>query len=80
MLILSTGNILNVGFEKIYLLQNPLNLDASQVISTYVYEVGMGSHQFSYSAAIGLFNNVVNVLCIILVNRISRAVTQISMW
>lgn len=69
-----------MGFEKIYLLQNPLNLDASRVISTYVYEVGMGSGQFSYSTAIGLFNNVVNVVCIVLVNQISRTVTHISMW
>lgn len=80
LLILNTGNILSVGFEKIYLLQNPLNLDASRVISTYVYEVGMGSGQFSYSTAIGLFNNVVNVVCIVLVNQISRTVTHISMW
>ena len=80
LLILNTGSILSVGFEKIYLLQNPLNLDASRVISTYVYEVGMGSGQFSYSTAIGLFNNVVNVVCIVLVNQISRAVTHISMW
>lgn len=80
LLILNTGSILSVGFEKIYLLQNPLNLDASRVISTYVYEVGMGSGQFSYSTAIGLFNNVVNVVCIVLVNQISRSVTHISMW
>ena len=80
LLILHTGSILSVGFEKIYLLQNPLNLDASRVISTYVYEVGMGSGQFSYSTAIGLFNNVVNVVCIVLVNQISRTVTHISMW
>lgn len=80
LLILNTGSILSVGFEKIYLLQNPLNLDASRVISTYVYEVGMGSGQFSYSTAIGLFNNVVNVVCIVLVNQISRTVTHISMW
>lgn len=80
LLILNTGSILSVGFEKIYLLQNPLNLDASRVISTYIYEVGMGSGQFSYSTAIGLFNNVVNVVCIVLVNQISRTVTHISMW
>ena len=80
LLILNTGSSLSGGFEKIYLLQNPLNLDASRVISTYVYEVGMGSGQFSYSTAIGLFNNVVNVVCIVLVNQISRTVTHISMW
>src|SRR5690606_36634090 len=55
MLILSTGRVLSVGFEKIFLLQNPLNLDTSRVISTYVYEVGIMGGQFSYSSAIGLF-------------------------
>ena len=80
MLILNTGNVLSVGFEKIFLLQNSLNLDASRVISTYVYEIGLQGGQFSYSSAIGLFNNVVNVLFILLVNSISKRVTQVSLW
>lgn len=80
MLILSTGKVLSVGFEKIFLLQNSLNLDASRVISTYVYEIGIESGQFSYSAAIGLFNNVINVICIILVNMISKKVTSVGLW
>ena len=80
MLILNTGNVLSVGFEKIFLLQNSLNLDASRVISTYVYEIGLQGGQFSYSSAIGLFNNMVNVLFILLVNSISKRVTQVSLW
>ena len=55
------GRILSVGYSKIYLLQNSMNLDASNVVSVYVYEVGLIGGQFSYSAAIGLFNTLVNV-------------------
>ena len=80
MLILSAGSLLNVGFEKIYLLQNPLNMEASRVISTYVYEIGLQSGQFSYSTVIGLFNNVVNIVVIILVNGISKRVTRVALW
>ena len=80
MLILSAGRILSVGFEKIFLLQNALILDASRVISTYVYEIGIEGGQFSYSAAIGLLNNVVNVLFIVLVNQISKRITSIGLW
>lgn len=80
MLILSAGSLLNVGFEKIYLLQNPLNMEASRVISTYVYEIGLQGGQFSYSTAIGLFNNMVNIVVIILVNGISKRVTRVALW
>ncbi len=80
MLILRCGSVLSVGFEKVYLLQNSLNLDASQVISTYVYEVGIGSAQFSYSAAIGLFNTIVNIIILMIVNTISRKLSSISIW
>jgi putative aldouronate transport system permease protein len=78
--ILSTGGMLNVGFEKIFLLQNPLNLDASRVISTYVYEMGIGGAQFSYASAIGLFNNVVNIILLLTVNAISRKISEIGLW
>jgi ABC-type polysaccharide transport system permease subunit len=80
MLILSTGGILSVGFEKIFLLQNPLNLDVSEVISTYVYKMGLVSGQFSYSAAIGLFNNVVNIAVLLFVNQIAKKTSEISIW
>lgn len=78
MLILRCGSVLSIGYEKIYLMQNPLNLDVSQVISTYVYEQGLVSGQYSYSAAIGLFNNIVNIILLLTVNSISRKVSDIS--
>ena len=80
MFILRTGKLLSVGFEKAFLLQNDLNRDASSIISTYVYEVGMVGHQFSYSAAIGLFNNVISIILITIVNKISKKVTNTGLW
>jgi putative aldouronate transport system permease protein len=80
LLILSTGHILSVGFEKVYLMQNAPNLSVSQVISTYVYQIGLISGQFSYSAAIGLFNNVVNVIILILVNRVASRISGTSLF
>lgn len=79
-LILRCGSLLGVGFEKVYLLQNPLNLEASQVISTYVYEIGLHSGQYSYSAAIGLFNTIVNLVMLFIVNKIAKTVSDISLW
>ncbi len=80
MLMMSCGNVLSVGFDKVYLLQNPLNMDASNVISTYVYELGLLNGQYSYSAAIGLFNTIVNVIMLLIVNAIARRVSEISLW
>jgi putative aldouronate transport system permease protein len=79
MLILSMGGILNVGFEKIYLMQNPLNIKVSEVISTYVYNVGMRSSQFSFGAAVGLFNTLVNFVFLLLTNWISKRTSEISL-
>ncbi len=79
MLILQCGRILSVGFEKVYLLQNSLNLDVSQVISTYTYELGLLGGQYSYSTAIGLFNTVVNVLMLVIVNMISKRVADVAL-
>jgi putative aldouronate transport system permease protein len=78
MLILSMGGILNVGFEKIYLMQNALNIKVSEVISTYVYNVGMKSSQFSFGTAVGLFNTMINFFFLLLTNFISRRVSDIS--
>jgi putative aldouronate transport system permease protein len=80
LLILSTGNVLSVGFEKVYLMQNALNLSVSQVISTYVYEIGLISGRFSYSAAIGLFNNVINVAILLTVNKVAGKVSGTSLF
>ena len=78
--IMNTGSILSVGFEKIYLLQNDLNLETSRVLSTYVYEVGLQGGQFSYSTAIGLFNNLINIIMIIICNQISKKVSGIGIF
>lgn len=80
MLILSCGGILSVGFEKVFLLQTPLNLSRSQVISTYVYEVGLRGAQFSYATAIGFFNTIVNVTLLAMVNIAAKKTSSISIW
>jgi putative aldouronate transport system permease protein len=78
--ILSMGGVLTTGFEKIFLMQNTLNLPVSEVISTYVYKIGILSNQFSYSAAIGLFNTVINFFFLFVTNLIARRVSNISLW
>ena len=78
MLIMRCGSVLSVGYEKIFLMQNPLNLDVSQVISTYVYDLGIVQGQYSYSSAIGLFNNIVNIIMLLIVNTIAKKVSSIS--
>lgn len=80
LLILSTGNVLNVGFEKVYLLQNSLNLGGSEVISTYVYKVGLINANYSYSTAIGVFNSVIAFVVLISVNAIVRRFSENSLW
>lgn len=75
LLIMNMGGILNVGFDKVFLMQNSLNLGVSQVISTYVYNVGVKSAQFSFGAAVGLFNTVVNFVFLIVTNWISKRAT-----
>ena len=78
--ILSMGNVLNTGFEKVFLMQNPLNLPVSEVIATYVYKIGIISNQFSYSAAIGLFNTLINFIFLIGMNFIAKRFSNISLW
>ncbi|MDP4151905.1 MAG: ABC transporter permease subunit [Bacillota bacterium] len=83
MLIMRCGHIMSVGFEKVFLMQNDLNLSTSELISTYVYKVGLsssGSMDFSYSTAIGLFNSIINLILIIIVNSISKRVSETSLW
>ncbi|MDD3278076.1 MAG: ABC transporter permease subunit [Lachnospiraceae bacterium] len=72
LLIMNMGSILNVGFDKVYLMQNSLNLGASQVISTYVYSVGIKSSQFSFGAAVGLFNTVINFVFLVVTNAVAK--------
>jgi ABC-type polysaccharide transport system permease subunit len=82
MLILSMGGILGGNFEKIYLLQTPQNMSVSEVITTYVYRVGMlaARPDFSFGTAIGLFQNVIGVVLTLAVNRIARSLTGESMF
>ena len=79
MFILRTGSVMSVGFEKVYLLQNTLNSSASEIISTYVYKMGLVSSQYSLSAAIGLFNNIINLILLLSVNYISRKMSDTSL-
>lgn len=72
MLILRAGGIMNVSFEKAYLMQNDLNLSVSEMISTYVYKLGIINSQYSLSAAVNLFNTLVNLALLLLVNQITR--------
>ena len=80
LLILNSGHIMNVGFEKVFLMQNDLNLSVSDVISTYSYRIGLESAQYSLSTAISLFNSLVNCLLLLIVNTISRKVSETSLW
>lgn len=80
MLIMRFGSLMSLGFEKVYLMQNDLNLSASEVISTYVYKIGIIKTQYSYSAAINLFSTVINFVLLITVNQISKKVSENSLW
>jgi len=80
MLILEVGKVMNLGFQKAYLLQNAQNLAASEIISTYIYKVGMIDAQYSYSAAVNLFNNIVNIILLVTVNKIAKKLTDNSLW
>ncbi len=82
LLILNIGQVANIGFEKIYLMQNPLNTSVSEVISTYVYKVGLigGMTNYSYAAAIGLFNSLIGLVMLIAANRLAKQLTGNSLW
>lgn len=80
LLILRCGSLLSVGYEKVYLLQNSVNIPESEVISTYVYKSGLESNNYSLSAAVDLFNSVINSSILIAVNWISRKVGENSLW
>lgn len=82
LLVMSSGNIMNVGFEKTYLMQNTLNMSQSEVISTYVYKVGMitGGGNFSFGTAVGLFNSVINFILLVIVNFVTGKLGGSSLW
>jgi putative aldouronate transport system permease protein len=80
LLLLALGNILGVGFEKVFLMQNPLNLSTSQVISTYVYQTGLVQDNFSFGTAVGLFNSAIGLIMIVGANFIARRITDTSLF
>ncbi|MNI26938.1 putative multiple-sugar transport system permease YteP [compost metagenome] len=80
LLILNMGSLLSIGFEKVFLMQNSLNMSASDIISTHVYRKGIIDGQYSYSAAVGLFNSIVNFTLLVIVNRMARKVNGTSLW
>lgn len=80
MLILASGRIMNTSTQKVLLMQNPMNLSASEVIGTYVYKSGMLDMQYGYSTAAGLFQSVVNVILLVLVNKIAQRISDSSLW
>ncbi|MGI6653922.1 MAG: ABC transporter permease [Christensenellales bacterium] len=80
MLILRCGSIMSVGFDKSYLMMNDLNRSVSEVISTYIYEMGLLSGKYSYSTAISLFNNVINFIFLTVVNQFGKIVSGNSLW
>lgn len=82
MLIMNIGNLLNVGFEKVYLMQTAGNLSKSRIISTYIYELSLQSNiaQFSYATAIGIFNSVINIILLVVSNKISKKLSETSLW
>ena len=79
-LILAMGSIMGVGFQKAFLLQNPLNIKSSEIIATYVYKIGLLQSQYSYSAAISLFNNIINIILLISINKIAQKFSETSLW
>ena len=80
MLILEAGKVLNIGFEKVYAMQTDLNLNVSEVISTYTYKQGIVDLRYDYSTAVELFNSLINLLMLMVVNTISKKLTETSLW
>ena len=80
MLILRMGSALSVGYEKIILLYNPMTMKTADVISSYVYRKGLQEQSYSFSAAVGLFNSVINFLFLVITNKISKITTEKALW
>ena len=78
--IMAIGNVLNIGYEKVFLMQNSLNQTASEIISTYVYKSGLQQAQYSFSTMVGLFNNVINFAILVAANAIAKRVSETSLW
>jgi len=80
MLILKIGQVMSLGSDKVILLYNPLTYKTADIISSYVYRMGLQKSNFSFSTAVGLFNNIINIICLVTVNYISAKVSETSLW
>ena len=80
MFIMRMGQVMSVGYEKIILLYNEGIYETADVISSYVYRMGLVNRQYSFSAAVGLFNSVINFALVVIANKISRSVSETSLW
>lgn len=80
MFILDVGQVMNMGFEKVFLMQNAQNTETSQVISTFVYEAGLINSDYGFSTAIGLFNNIINIVLLLTVNNIAKKISDTSLF
>ena len=80
LLILNCGNIMSIGFEKAFLLQNALNQSTSEIIATYVFKIGIRDGQYSMATAVGLFNSLINFALLVIVNKLARRYSEYSLW
>ena len=80
LLILSTVGIINVGFEKVYLMYSPATYETADVIQTFVYRLGLEGGQFAFGTAVGLFNSLISLIFLVVVNALARRVTSHSLW
>ena len=80
LLIMSLGSLINVGYEKVLLMQNSLNTSTSEILSTYIYKVGLINSDYGFSTAVGLFNSLVSMVLLLLANRVSKKLAGYSLW
>lgn len=80
LLILNCGSVMSMGFEKSFLMQNPLNMENSEIIATYVYKMGLINAEYGFSTAVGLFNSVINCILLVTVNKVSKKIGQDGLW
>lgn len=79
-LVMNFGSVMSLGFEKAYLMQNSQNISSSEIIATYVYKMGLLNAQYGFSTAVGLFNSVINCTLLIIVNKVSKKISDIGLW
>lgn len=80
MFIMQVGRLLSVGFEKVFLMQNPINIGSSEVISTYIYNIGLVNANYSFGAAVDLFNSVISVVLVLMANRVVKRLSGTGLW